>query len=252
MNNTLSDLNLATNSLLDVYFKICNVGRVKNLDDFISTMENIVKRVSYALTDDLADSVSSIFQLDDQKTNYLKEMHWEARASSIKNAKTIMDFINKSDAHKKFFSGYIKYIIGYFDYNDDKVINTHPFFSTQFMYESLCKPYFSDDNETYCAMHFCTTTVNNETTPLFGIGFLLDKFDDNKPGEIIHDVSSAIEFSEIIGPKEQKEINIMITQLMSHPNTEARLVNESIFIAHQINEDYLLNIYFPKSNFRLK
>lgn len=252
MNDALSDLNVATNSILDVYFRICNVGRVKNLDDFISTMENIVKRLSHALTDDLADNMSSIFQLDDQKTNYLKEMHWEARAISIKNAKTIMDFINKSDTHRKFFSGYIKYIIGYFDYTDDKVINIHPFFSTPFMYELLSKPYFSDDDETYCAMHYCTTTVNNKTTPLFGIGFLLDEFDDNKRGEIITDVSTAIEFSKIIGPKEQKEINIMIKQLISHPNTEARLVDESIFITHPINDDYLLNIYFPKSNFRLK
>ncbi len=252
MNDILSDLNSATNSMVDVYFKLCNVGRIRNLNDFIMTMETIIKRISFTLTDDLADKMSSIFQLDDEKTNHLKETHWEARAHSIKNAKVIMDFISKSDTNKKFFSGYIEHVIGYFDFNDNKIINNHPFLSTQSMYGLLSKPYFSDDDGVYYAMHYFMTTEDNKPTPLFGIGFLLDTFGDKKQGEIINDLSTAIEFSKIISPKEQEEIRLMIENITAHPNTEARLVHESIFITHQINENYFLNIYFPKNNFKLK
>ena len=253
MNHSLSELNTALAEMVYRYFKIVKVGNVKNLNAFISTMENVLKKISLALSDPLIDKMSSAFLLDDQKTKYLKKMHLDTRTDSIKQAKIIMDFINESDTNKRLFSGYIEHIIGYLDFHDSTINSNHPFFATPFMHTLLSRPYFEIDDNHFSIMHpYVVMGRNKKPTPIFSLNFALGTFDDSDEGSFITMGLDNIKFSNIMNPKLQKDISQMIELLTSYPNTVTYLNKGNIHIIHKINEDYLLTVYLPKKHFRLK
>ena len=253
MNRSLSELNTALSVMIYCYFKIAKVGKVKNLNEFISTMENILKKLSLALSDPLVDKMSSVFLLDDQKTKYLKKMNLDTKTDSIKQAKIIMDFINESDTNKKLLSGYIEHIIGYLDFHDNTINSNHPFFATPFMHTLLIRPCFEINNNYYSIMHpYVVMGRNKKPTPIFSLNFSFGSYYDSDEGSVITMGLDNIKFSNIMNPKLQKDIRQMIGLLISYPNTVTHLNKGTIHIIHKINEDYLLTVYLPKEHFRLK
>lgn len=253
MKSPLSKVSTAFGEMVHGYFKIANVGNVKDIDAFISTMETVLKKISFALSDVVTHKMSSLFQLDDQKIKLLKKTHLDVRTDSIKQAKIIMDFINESDTNKKLLSGYIEHIIGYLDFHNDSITSNHPFFSTPLMYTLLSRAYFETDNNHYSIMHpYVTMGKNNKPMALFTLNFSLDTFDDSDNGSVITKGLENIKFLNIMNPKLQKNIKEMIDALTSYPNTVTLINNGSLHITHRINDDYLLNVYLPKKHFKLK
>ena len=253
MNSPLSKVNTAFSTMVYGYFKLADVGNVKDISAFISTMETVLKKISFALSDAVTHKMSSLFQLDDQKIKLLKKTHLDARGDSIKQAKIIMDFINESDTNKKLLSGYIEHIIGYLDFHNDAITSNHPFFATPLMHTLLSRPYFEIDNTHYSIMHpYVAMGRNNKPTALFTVNFSLDTFDESDNGSVIIKGLENIKFSNSMNPTLQKPIKAMIGALTSYPNTVTHINNGSFHITHRINDDYLLNVYLPKKHFKLK
>ena len=255
MSNKSVHVSRAYHNLITRYFMATKTNNIKDLDDFILSVEQSLQTVSHMLSGESSKLISEQFNLNVDQSDAIENTFLKNREDSITYAKTIMDYLSENDTNKAFLSGYIKHITQYFHYLNKNMFNFSPYFQSQLLLDMLTKPSFVEDNGDLTAIHgFVISHPSNRNLDyvLFGIELYMGAIEMDGVEEIIVNEKTKIKHSSLVNNDIQYAIDDAFRNLTINHKGIVYKYNESFYIVCPLDDNFNLILYLPKEYFTLR